>query len=892
MFKDYFFDKQPPMLFIDDLKKEYHSEKPVPFGPRAKADNEIEVIGLYLSKEFEDKEGLLETVYEDFEKFIAICEIKGDKIPVRTVYKETSTFEEYEIEVNENEIIVYAADTEGIRRGLIYIEDELVRNEGPYLVCGKITKTPKIKERITRCFFSPINRPPKNGDELSDDIDYYPDNYLARLMHDGSNGVWIYSRYADLIDSPYIEEYGKGKEARIDKLNKVIKKCARYGVGVYIFAIEPDHFSGDMIEKYSHMTGATVYGGKAFCTSTEEGKDFCYQAGKQLFESAPGLKGFICITNGERSTACSTNSAKEIDCPRCTKYTPGERLAKSTEVLMSGMREQKPDAKLISWTYGHRSWKHDDIAEYVEKLPKGIVPMQNFDDAGYPEQLGRTRCAFDYWMAYVGPSEMFEVTANAAKEAGNEVYAKMQVCNSHELASVPYIPVPGIVYDKFKSAIELGVTGVMECWFFGNYPSLMSKTAGEVSFEDFKDSKEDFIKKIAGISWGRENAEKVAKAYEHFEKGYKNYPVNIMFSYYGPMHDSVVWELQLLPKNNPLPRTWLSIDAPIGDRIGECILSGHTLDEVVTLLTNMEEEWAKGMKILDEIGAKTTVQKEEMSVIKAMDLLVKGAKGVINFYKYRDLLGRNIDAKENLDKMREIVYESIKQSEAMIPLCKADNRLGYHSEAEGFKFFPEKLERRINQLKTLLETEFVEVEQRIAEGKYPLEYYLGKDDDTVHYQLSHTGLEDAKWDNLEGKGNFRMALEDNFLTIEVKSDEDVVFNICPEFTHSQYEENISFSVDKDMAVLNWMYNSIFGELRKERLARWSKEVINDGVKTHMIIKLDLDKTSWDKKLPFKIRIESVNRETREILEWCVSKRPHYRLGHHGWGGEEFGWVMP
>ena len=31
----------------------------------------------------------------------------------------------------------------------------------------------------------------------------------------------------------------------------------------------------------------------------------------------------------------------------------------------------------------------------------------------------------------------------------------------------------------------------------------------------------------------------------------------------------------------------------------------------------------------------------------------------------------------------------------MIPLCENDNRLGYHSEAEGFKFFPEKLNDRM-----------------------------------------------------------------------------------------------------------------------------------------------------------------------------------------------------
>ena len=68
------------------------------------------------------------------------------------------------------------------------------------------------------------------------------------------------------------------------------------------------------------------------------------------------------------------------------------------------------------------------------------------------------------------------------------MFAKMQVCCSHEIASVPYIPTPGIIFKKFAAAHALGVTGVMECWYFGNYPSLMSKAAGELAFEnDFSD---------------------------------------------------------------------------------------------------------------------------------------------------------------------------------------------------------------------------------------------------------------------------------------------------------------------------------------------------------------------------------------------------------------------
>jgi len=86
---------------------------------------------------------------------------------------------------------------------------------------------------------------------------------------------------------------------------------------------------------------------------------------------------------------------------------------------------------------------------------------------------------------------------------GKPLYAKMQVCCSHELATVPYIPAPGLVFRKYAGACRYGVEGVLQCWYFGNYPSVMSKAAGELSFlEDFSDE-EGYLEYLAGILYGR-----------------------------------------------------------------------------------------------------------------------------------------------------------------------------------------------------------------------------------------------------------------------------------------------------------------------------------------------------------------------------------------------------
>ena len=236
---DPFFSDQPPMKFVEELKKPLHSEKIEGFGAKGLGIGEVDASGAYLECHFDDPKGLLETSYADFYKFLTVNGAEGSRFPIVTEYTQTPVFEAWRVVIDSNAVHVQAADTEGIRRALVWLEGEMSARGGAILPVGITQKEPRMHTRITRCFFSPINRPPKYGDELSDGIDYYPDEYLNRLMHDGANAVWIYTRFSDLVYSSYLPDYGKGSEARIAKLNRVCEKCARYGIKPYVFAIEP-----------------------------------------------------------------------------------------------------------------------------------------------------------------------------------------------------------------------------------------------------------------------------------------------------------------------------------------------------------------------------------------------------------------------------------------------------------------------------------------------------------------------------------------------------------------------------------------------------------------------------------------------------------------------------
>ena len=884
--KDPFFDKQPPLSFMEELKTPLYVTKPDNYGKRKVEEGEIDVSGMYIDTKCPDM--LLETSWASLNRFLRVYELSGDRFPVNVKLRETKRREWWRLEITERGIDV-TGDVEGIRRALVWLEDELRRAEGPYLLPRRLERHAVIRSRITRCFFSPINRPPKYGDELSDDIDYYPEEYLNRLMHDGSNGVWIYTRFSDLIESSFVPTWGKGGEARLSKLNRVIDKCARYGIGVYVFAIEPFSLTKEELGQFPQLGGKTFPDGGVLrhcvCVECKEGKDFVFESGKRLLEAAPGLRGFISITQGERNTSCAsyrTGVCPKGGCP----VSDAKLLADDVEALRSGFRSVNPECEVISWTYGHRVWNFEDIREYVEHAPLDVMLMQNFDDMGYEEQLGVMRQCVDYWLSYVGPSELFEITAEKVKACGKHMFAKMQVCCSHEIASVPYVPVPGILYKKYAGARKYGVEGILQCWYFGNYPSIMSKAAGELAFHESFSDEDTFLHELAAIWWGRSHAPVAVQAWKCFEAAYRMYPMNVMFSYYGPMHDSVVWKLWLEPKNYKLPRTWQTLDPIDGDRFGECLLQGHTPLEAYELTCGMCENWEKGVRLLSSVPDSNADICEQISIAKAIGLLFGSGKNIIEFYLLRDKLGYGEgDPMELLDRMEALVRAEIANSLAMIPLCQKDGRLGYHSEGEGYKFFPEKLSDRIDHLEKLLATEFPRVRDRVLVGEAPLPYYLGEGEGKKYF-LSPS-IDEAEWEAIGISSYFRASITGTLLTLELRSDRPTPYLLCPEYRLFTPNAGIAIdtggrvSIPQEISIK--MYYSLFGERITEELAKYSDiTAIKDGWR----LEIDLSKFGMTKPVPFKMRILAGG------VSWITSEDKFTTLGLHQVIPDEYGWMIP
>ena len=733
--------------FIDDLKSPLWDRHM--WSPREAAAEEADLrSGVRVHARFPDPEGLLKTAYTDLGDFLAAGDVPQDgPYVIETDKVETSKAEAYRIDVTKDRCRILAADTEGIRRGVFQVEDMMLRAGGPFLPLGALERKPFIKSRISRCFFGPIKRPPKNRDELMDDVDYYPEQYLNRLAHEGINGLWLTVAFKDLCKTNIVPEYGKTADRRLAKLRKTVEKCRRYGIRIYIFTTEPAAWDADLQALKKHPQLASFphpysKGQLMCCPWSDAAQQYLYEATNSIFSAVPHLGGLINITHGERCTNCQSaitaTSGARPACPVCARKEPWQVLRKTLEPMAEGIKDADPNAELIAWFYMPQS---DDLAEWVYEIPKhmpeNVVCQFNFESGVVKEVFGKKRIGGDYWISTPGPSHRFVRMARNSQKAGGSLSAKIQTGCSHEVATVPFVPVPGLLYQKFRAMRELGVSRVMLCWYFGNYPGIMNKAAGELSFEPFPKSEKEFLRRLASIEWGRKS-EAVAQAWQKFAEGYGHYPLANYFQYYGPMHDGVVWPLLLRPQDAPLAPTWQIASpwsqkpyAPSGDRVGEALGPSFTLDEGVQLCRMMSDRWSEGVDILRRVETDRNLsarRRLDIGVARALGIQFRSGANILRFYDLRERMANEKPKQQlaTLAEMRRIVEDELKGDSELIGLCRNDSRLGFHSEAEGYKYFPEKIRWRMRQLQKVLDVEIPALKSEIERGADPFAAYTGR----------------------------------------------------------------------------------------------------------------------------------------------------------------------
>jgi len=166
----------------------------------------------------------------------------------------------------------------------------------------------------------------------------------------------------------------------------------------------------------------------------------------------------------------------------------------------------------------------------------------------------------------------------------------------------------------------------MQCWYFGNYPSVMNRAAGRCSFEPFPESEEALMFELAEPDWGG-STPTVVGAWKRFRDAYEQFPANVLFAHYSPVHDSLCWPLHLEPVDLPIAPSWQLGFPPSGDRVGECIGYFHTLEEALLLMDRVVAGWQSGLDLLLPLvqPGLGTARVREIGVAEALGLQFRSA---------------------------------------------------------------------------------------------------------------------------------------------------------------------------------------------------------------------------------------------------------------------------
>lgn len=560
-------------------------------------------------------------------------------------------------------------------------------------------------------------------DELLEDREYYTDEFLGQMADDGVNGLWITVRFREVADTPYCPRDPLA-EKRLAKLRAIVGRCARYGIKIWLFTIEPRTLEpGDpLLAASPHAAGATAYWdgrkGCVSCTCEAVVTNYLSQATKDVFTRVPGLGGLIAITSGERPTTCFSLSDplsdRALGCPRCAGRSRGELHAGIARAFADGVKAGNPEAKFVSWLYHpqNESERGEWITECARGLPENAVVMYNFESGSVREQCGTTRHGGDYWLSVPGPAAPYRKIAAAARAAGAPLGAKIQVSCSHEIATLPYVSVPALLYRKYRAMREEGVSFVMQCWFFGGTPGLMNRAAGLLSRSDFTEGEDEFLLRLARRDWGGDAAD-MARLWKQFSEGYAEYPLSKQMQYYGPFHASCAWDLLPDVSMRSLSRTWKPDPAASGDMLGEA-LSDFTLEDALAQAARMciPLEDAATARLLDALAAKyagDADRRREIGIMKALRAIFAGGRDIFAFYLARRegirasrTLNDPVRALAETAKMRAVALRAKALTEEMAALCADDDRLGYHPEAERKQFSAEILRRRRDSLDATL----------------------------------------------------------------------------------------------------------------------------------------------------------------------------------------------
>ena len=553
----------------------------------------------------------------------------------------------------------------------------------------------------------------------------YTDAVLADIAAQGFNGIWVAGELIKEVPSSVFPELAADTDARQRNMAALIDRARAHGVGVYLYMTPAyglragDPFWEDHVDvggtsqdrSSKHLGGSGIV--RAFCTSTPKVQDFLSESSERLATALPGLAGIILITASERPSHCYSKypytgykigggprETVPLECPRCRERHPVDVMMEMIKLIHGGVRSASKGMHVICWNWAWDMYEPRPCPRTVAALPKDVILMVGLERGSTKVILGKERHIDEYSLSCPGPSEQFIGFTKVAKKNGLRTMAKLQIGTTHELATVPNLPLIGNLHEKAKGMRRWGVTSFLGTWKLGCMSSANTAAFNRFMTLDKLPPKRNALIDFAADYFPGCAADMVADAWDMFAAAMDNYPYTVPFLYHSAINYTLAYPLRAgRARKEQAGRSWV-IDKR-GEWLGDSLWP-FTLNEVIKGLGALARQWKKGATTFER-GLKACnapAAREELDNAWVCYHIFRSAW---NSYRAFRLKKRWTAAK--LPAYRRILKNELPNLQAVLPILRRDKRFGFHPECQAYMFTAETVAGKIRSLKRQLRQE-------------------------------------------------------------------------------------------------------------------------------------------------------------------------------------------
>jgi hypothetical protein len=370
--------------------------------------------------------------------------------------------------------------------------------------------------------------------------------------------------------------------------------------------------------------------------------------------------------------------------------------------MAEGAWESSPEAEVIVWDWG---WGDAWVQPIVQGLPPK-VRLQSVSEWSLPITRGGVSTEVgEYSISAVGPGPRALRHWSIAKVRGLSIGAKVQINNTWEISTVPYVPALNLIAEHMHRLRKTGVTSLMLSWTLGGYPSPNLELAQAFYGAEPPDPREA-LESLARKRYGS-GSKSALRAWEIFSEAYTEYPFHIGGLYRGPQ--------QLGPANLLYPSKTgyqsTMVGFPYDDLDGWRAV--YPPEIFASQFEKMARRWEDGIEELESaVSALSTPLREEalrdMNVARACRSHFESIANQVRYILARNAYAEAKTEKERglaLGQIRRLVTREERLALELLRIAARDSRIGFEASNHYF-YLPRDLVEKAVACRHLLEDVF------------------------------------------------------------------------------------------------------------------------------------------------------------------------------------------